>query len=90
MAATLHDPRYKRLIKLLAAAREDSGLTQEAVGQRLKKPQSFLGKIETFQRRLDVLEFFDLLEAMEIDPGPFSEEVGAVVGKRGRGRRSLE
>jgi len=54
----------------------------------LKKPQSYLGKIETYQRRLDVLEFFDLLEAMEVDAGEFAETAAEAVGRPRRGRRS--
>lgn len=88
MAVTLHDARYKRLVRLLKEARESRGLTQDALGRRLKKPQSYLGKIETYQRRLDVLEFFDLLEAMEVDAGEFAELVADAVGKPRRGRRS--
>lgn len=88
MAATLHDPRYKRLVRLLKEAREGRDLTQEALGKRLKRPQSYLGKIETHQRRLDALEFFDLLEAMEVDPGPFAEHVALEIGRSRRTKRS--
>lgn len=88
MAVTLHDARYKRLVRLLKEARESRGLTQDALGRRLKKPQSYLGKIETYQRRLDVLEFFDLLEAMEVDAGEFADTAAEAVGRPRRGRRS--
>jgi len=88
VAVTLHDARYKRLVRLLKEARESRGLTQDALGRRLKKPQSYLGKIETYQRRLDVLEFFDLLEAMEVDAGEFAETAAEAVGRPRRGRRS--
>lgn len=89
MAATLHDPRYKRLVRLLKQAREDAGLSQETLGRRLKRPQSYLGKIETYQRRLDALELFDLLEAMDLDPGSFAERAAAEIGKR-RSKRGDE
>ena len=88
MAATLHDPRYRRLVRLLKEAREEAGLTQEAVGKRLKKPQSYLGKVETHQRRLDALELFDLLDAMELDPGAFAERAAIQIGKRSRSKRT--
>jgi len=84
VAATLHDDRYKRLVRLLKEARERAGLSQEAIGKRLKKPQSYLGKIETLQRRLDALEFFDLLEALEIEAGPFAKQVAAEMGRKGK------
>ena len=90
MAVTLHDARYKRLVRLLKEARESRGLTQDALGRRLKKPQSYLGKDETYQRRLDVLEFFDLLEAMEVDAGDFAEQASQAVGRPKRWKRSNE
>lgn len=90
MAATLHDPRYKRLVRLLKEAREGKDLTQEAVGKRLRKPQSYLGKVETYQRRLDALEFFDLLEALEVEPGPFAESVATEIGRSRRTKRNQE
>ena len=88
MAVTLHDARYKRLVRLLKEARESRALTQDALGRRLRKPQSYLGKIETYQRRLDVLEFFDMLEAMEVDPGPFAKMAASAIGRPRRGKWS--
>ena len=34
----------------------DAGLTQEEVAQRLGKPQSFVSKCESGERRVDVVE----------------------------------
>lgn len=71
MANSLHDPRYKRLIDLLVAARRDAGLTQRDVAARLKQPPSYLGKIETRQRRLDLIELFDIVDAIGVKPAKF-------------------
>ena len=87
MASTLHDPRYQKLVELLVAARKDAGLTQDALGALLGRPQSYLGKIETLQRRLDALELFDLLAAMELDVRSFAVEAEATLGPRPRARR---
>lgn len=37
--------------------RLDAGLTQADLAERLDKPQSFVAKVETQERRLDVIEF---------------------------------
>ena len=63
--------RAERFRKLLIAAREESGLTQVQVAGKLKKPQSYVSKIERGERRLDVIEFLELAEVFKIDPLEF-------------------
>lgn len=36
--------------------RLDAGLTQADLAERLNKPQSFVAKVETHERRLDLIE----------------------------------
>lgn len=71
MAATLHDPRYRRLVKALVSARAEAGLTQRDLAARLKKPPSYVAKGESLQRRLDLIEMIDWLAALGVKPGPF-------------------
>lgn len=87
MATTLHDPRYRALVGLLVDARRAASLTQEELGSRLGRPQSFLGKVETYQRRLDALELFDLIAALDLDFRDFATRASAVVGARPARRR---
>lgn len=88
MAATLHDPRYRTLIGLLVEARMSAGLSQDVLAQRLGRPQSFIGKIETLQRRLDALELFDLLVALELSPEQFAKVAAPrIQSRRIRGKR---
>lgn len=46
----------KALILKLKQARIESGLTQVQVAEKIRKPQSFISKIEQGERRLDVTE----------------------------------
>ena len=55
-----YKPRYQKLIKRLRAARLDAGLTQETVGDKLKKPQSYVSKIERGERNVDIIEMADI------------------------------
>ena len=48
--------------------REKAGLTQRDIGQRLKKPQSYVYNCETANRRVDITEFIQWAEACEVDP----------------------
>jgi len=44
------------LVNKLKRARIESGLTQIDVAQKLKRPQSYISKIEAGEQRIDVLE----------------------------------
>lgn len=52
----IHSPEYKYLLKKLLEARNAAGLTQVQVAERLDKPQSYVSKCESGERRLDVTE----------------------------------
>lgn len=68
MPKSLRSPRHRRLLKRLIAARRKKSLTQAQVAEVLGRPQSFVAKYEGGERRLDVIEFLDLAEVLEIDP----------------------
>jgi transcriptional regulator with XRE-family HTH domain len=53
---------------LLVETRKGAGQTQTQVASRLKRHQSYIAKIETGQRRLDVVEFPDLADATGFGP----------------------
>lgn len=59
---SLHSRRYRDFLTRLRRAREESGLTQVEAAARLKKPQSFISRCETGERRVDVLEFEDFVK----------------------------
>lgn len=46
-------------------------MTQVQLAERLGKPQSFVSKYENGERRLDVIELIEVLEALKIDPVKF-------------------
>jgi transcriptional regulator with XRE-family HTH domain len=68
MPASRHTARYKRLQTALKAARKAAGLTQAQVGERLGRPQSYVNKYESGERRLDVIEFLDVANAIGLSP----------------------
>jgi transcriptional regulator with XRE-family HTH domain len=55
------------LLELLVAAREKAGLTQQQLADRLGKPQSFISKYEGGERRIDVIEFIAIADALDMD-----------------------
>lgn len=48
------------LLDLLRELRSEAGLRQQDLAERLGKPQSFVSKYETGERRLDILELRDV------------------------------
>ncbi len=58
----VHSPRYQQFLTRLRAARVEAGLTQVEVARRLRKPQSFVSKCESGERRVDAIEFADLAQ----------------------------
>ena len=67
MPRSRRSPRRACLQELLVERRLAAGLTQAEVAERLKRPQSFVSKYETGERRLDVVEFLEVAEALAAD-----------------------
>lgn len=68
MAKAKFSPAHKKLRELLANARNDAGLKQADVARALGVPQSYVSKVESGERRLDVVEFIAIAEAAKADP----------------------
>ena len=68
MEKSLKSAEYARFIALLVATRHKAGIRQQALAKKLRKPQSFVAKYEGGERRLDVIEFIAIAEALEADP----------------------
>lgn len=58
MSSTMsqYDKRYQEFLIRLRAARSEAGLTQEQVAQLLRKPQSYISKSESGERRIHIVE----------------------------------
>jgi ribosome-binding protein aMBF1 (putative translation factor) len=67
MPNTLRTARHRRLIELLVEARERSGLTQIELGARLGRYQSVIAAIEGGGRRVDLVEFLAIADALDMD-----------------------
>ena len=64
MSGALNSQPYRKLLRLLAEARREAGLTQADVAKYMKRPQSFVSKYESGERRLDVVEFVQVCRAV--------------------------
>jgi transcriptional regulator with XRE-family HTH domain len=66
---------YNRFRQLLIEARKAAKLTQAELSAKLELPQSYVSKYERGERRLDVIEFLQVAQVLEIDPLAFIEEL---------------
>jgi len=51
----------------MVKARKAAGLTQRELADRFHKPQSFVAKYEGGERRIDVVEFLTVCQAIGVD-----------------------
>ena len=56
MSKSVYTKDYKDIIERLKIARIEAGLAQQEGADKLGKPQSYISKIESGERRLDVAE----------------------------------
>ena len=68
MVRSLHTPAYDAFRALLIDGRARAQLTQAQTAERLGRPQSFVSKYETGERRLDIVEFLQVCHVIGIDP----------------------
>jgi transcriptional regulator with XRE-family HTH domain len=68
---SIYTDRYRHFREMLKASRKAADLTQTAVAERLRKPPSYVAKYEGGERRLDVVEFLDVADAIGFDPRRF-------------------
>ena len=70
MKRTNKETQNEKLLKLLKRIRQERGIRQTELADRLGVPQSFVSKYESGDRRLDILELRKVCEAIGV---PFEE-----------------
>jgi len=60
---------------LLRQVRREAGLSQVSLATRLGRPQPFVSKYETGERRLDILELREVCLALEVDLHDFVQRL---------------
>lgn len=74
--------QYSILRKFLIDGRHALGLRQSDLAERLGKPQSFVSKYETGERRLDVIEFLDVCGALSMKPDVILEKISRETSRK--------
>lgn len=71
--------QYRAVVSVLAAARQGAGVTQRALAARLGKAASHVQRIESGQRRIDLLEFYQIAKLLQLDPARLFEQVASTL-----------
>ncbi|MCP2040583.1 transcriptional regulator with XRE-family HTH domain [Neisseria sp. HSC-16F19] len=64
---SVHAAEHVYLRQILTRRRLELGLSQRALAERLGVIHSFVGKVETGDRRLDIFEFVEYCKGLEWD-----------------------
>lgn len=75
---TIATKRHKRLIELLIAERKARSLKQDGLAHAMRRPQAWIWRVESGDRRVDVIEFLMLAEVIGFDPYAVLSQVQAV------------
>jgi len=67
MRKSVHTRAYKVLRERLVAARHAAGLSQQQLADKLGRPQSFVAKYENGERRIDLVELFEIAALLGAD-----------------------
>jgi predicted transcriptional regulator len=65
---SIYAKQHTALRDLWIDRRKDLGLSQAELAEKITVMQSLIAKIETGDRRLDIVEMVDYAQALEIDP----------------------
>lgn len=75
MYKSIHTPQNQVFLDLLRIHRQRRRLRQIDVGMRLGRDQGMISKVESGERRLDIIELRTWLEAIEVDFVAFMKEL---------------
>jgi transcriptional regulator with XRE-family HTH domain len=68
MRKASHSELYDLFRFYLTRARQRAGLKQSDLAEKLGRPQAFVSRYETGERRLDVIEFLEVARALAVEP----------------------
>lgn len=76
-----HDPKHQALRALLKSLRLEANLRQDDLALKLGRPQSFVSKYELGEYRVDVVDAFEICEALGVPFVEFAQRFSKQVAK---------
>lgn len=81
MDKTIYTRQQQKLRELLRELRLKAGLRQTDLAEKIGEPQSFVSKIESGERRLDVLELREICRALGLTLPDFARRLEKRLGE---------
>jgi len=72
---SIYSHSYRTLLDRIIQSRKDADITQAVLAKKLGRPQSFVSKIESGERRMDVIEYLHIAKHVGFDPCIFMQEL---------------
>ncbi len=82
MEKTIHSRNYAVVLRLLKKSREDAGITQVELADRLGQTQSFVSKVERGESRLDIIQLRSILKHFDMSLSTFVTQLETELSKR--------
>ena len=71
----LERQKYEFLRSELKKARLESNILQKDLAKTLKKPQSYISKVESGERSMDIIEFVDYCNGLGLEPSKWLKKI---------------
>ena len=71
----LERQKYELLRSELKKARLESNVLQKDLAKVLRKPQSYISKVESGERSLDIIEFVDYCIGLGLEPSKWLKKI---------------
>lgn len=81
--SSAHGDDYEVFIELLTTVRNEKGVTQTVLAERLDRLQSWVAKVEAGSRRIDAVELIAILDALKADLTEFFSRLRRQLRKKG-------
>ena len=79
MAKSIHTDEYQLFIKLLRKYREDACVTQGQLAAELDVSQAVISKIESCERRLDIIELRKICKILGVSLETFVKNLDIIL-----------
>lgn len=77
MPKSLFTDAYASFLRVLVAARKAAGVSQVELARRIGRDQPFISLVERGVRRVDVIEFYVIARALDLDPVDLFAQIAA-------------